>query len=251
MADGKVYEFRKDRLDNPSLPDILPENIGPLNGCGNYFSIKDGSEIVNYYHLRDGSLNTALCVVNKEVHAGDFLGEVGNSGTSSNPHLHIHAVKGAHLDGFPLHISFHNINVVEQGMLEPGAAMWSVPWVKVDGQGLPNVRSAIWPSDIPQLPSVDLAKWAAVLRIIFGIVGDGDGLVITPSGKPGLIDPHGPLRHLSPSKRDILLGLVISEIASIASNSEARLDIVRAGTKIMSKAVSKLQKSINQTEPTL
>jgi hypothetical protein len=45
--------------------------------------------------------------------------------------------------------------------------------------------------------------------------------------------------------------LVISEIASIASNSEARLDIVRAGTKIMSKAVSKLQKSINQTEPTL
>lgn len=244
MADGKVYEFRKDRPDNPDPPAILPENIGPLNGCGNYFSIKDGSEIVNYYHLRDGSLNTDLCVVGKEVHAGDFLGEVGNSGTSSNPHLHIHAVKGAHLDGFPLPICFHNINVLEQGLLEPGVFIWSIPWVKVDGQGLPNVRSAIWPSDVPLLPSVDLAKWAAVVRIIFGVVGDGDGLVITPSGKPGPIDPHGPLRHLSPSKRDILLGLAITEIASIAGNSEARSHIEKVGTDVMSKAVKELQKSL-------
>jgi hypothetical protein len=251
MADGKVYEFRKDRPDNTDPPNILPENIGPLNGCGNYFSIKDGSEIVNYYHLRDGSLNTDLCVVGKQVHAGDFLGEVGNSGTSSNPHLHIHAIKGAHpdgfpgahLDGFPLPICFHDINVVEQDLLD-WAAMWSVPWVKVDGQGLPNVRSAILPFEISLLPSAELAKWASVVRIIFGVVGDGDGLVITPSGKPGPIDPHGPLRHLSYSKRDILLGLAITEIASIAGNSEARSHIEKVGTDVMSKAVKELQKTL-------
>jgi len=46
-------------------------------------------------HLRQGSVEVAA---GEDVAVGSRLGRVGNSGNSSEPHLHIHAVRGRIVD---------------------------------------------------------------------------------------------------------------------------------------------------------
>jgi thiol-disulfide isomerase/thioredoxin len=56
--------------------------------------------------------------------------------------------------------------------------------------------------------------WMAAVKILFGVTGDGGGLVITPGGKPIPIDPWGPLHGMLKDKKNILQSLAISEFAS-------------------------------------
>jgi Peptidase family M23 len=91
MADGFVVDFANDQPTNPNPPaDLSPPN--PVEG--NHFYIQHGSDLVLYAHMQPGSLNPDLLVENQTVTAGTFLGLAGNSGNSTNPHLHIHAIKG-------------------------------------------------------------------------------------------------------------------------------------------------------------
>ncbi|MEU7063850.1 M23 family metallopeptidase [Streptomyces sp. NPDC046161] len=63
---------------------------------GNHVFIDTGSEIVKLAHLRPGSVTVSA---GERVHTGQLLGEVGNSGNTSEPHLHIHAEReGVGLD---------------------------------------------------------------------------------------------------------------------------------------------------------
>jgi murein DD-endopeptidase MepM/ murein hydrolase activator NlpD len=50
----------------------------------------DGNYYTGYYHVRKGSLKVASGDI---VKAGDQLAEVGNSGNTSAPHLHIACLK--------------------------------------------------------------------------------------------------------------------------------------------------------------
>jgi murein DD-endopeptidase MepM/ murein hydrolase activator NlpD len=91
MADGTVHSFANDKPTNPSPPaDLSPPEIVE----GNHFYIQHGAELVLYAHFQKGSLDPDLMSKGKAVKAGDFLGLAGNSGNSSGPHLHIHAIKG-------------------------------------------------------------------------------------------------------------------------------------------------------------
>jgi len=94
----------------------------------------------------------------------------------------------------------------------------------------------------PCFPLGRLDKWEAVVQILFGVVNDGGGLVITPGGRPIPIDPWGPLRLAAP-KRDILIGLAITELGSIAS-TEARRELEKSGLNLMSKALEQLRRSL-------
>jgi murein DD-endopeptidase MepM/ murein hydrolase activator NlpD len=69
-------------------------------------------------HLQEGSVS-----VNKgqTVHAGDLLGRAGNSGNTTEPHLHIHAVQGRVTD--PQQILFDGVAVPLR--FEPGKR-WAV-----------------------------------------------------------------------------------------------------------------------------
>ncbi|MFH8342859.1 M23 family metallopeptidase [Streptomyces sp. AM6-12] len=69
---------------------------------GNHVWIDTGAEIVKLAHLRPGTVTVAAGDV---VRAGQLLGEVGNSGNSSEPHLHIHAER----DGLGLDLEFRGI----------------------------------------------------------------------------------------------------------------------------------------------
>lgn len=64
---------------------------------GNYVILKCGGVYPLLAHLRCGSVRVK---VGDHVHAGDPLGEVGNSGSSIQPHLHFQIMKDE--DPFPL-----------------------------------------------------------------------------------------------------------------------------------------------------
>ena len=71
--------------------------------AGNYIAIDCGGFFIVLAHLRYGSVAVAT---NDQVEVGDPLAQMGNSGNSSEPHLHIHAQRGlpeaAPLGGEPL-----------------------------------------------------------------------------------------------------------------------------------------------------
>jgi hypothetical protein len=74
---------------------------GPL--YGNHVFIDTGTETVKLAHLRPG---TVAVTTGRTVPAGELLGEVGNSGNSSEPHLHIHAER----DGQGLDLRFAGVD---------------------------------------------------------------------------------------------------------------------------------------------
>jgi murein DD-endopeptidase MepM/ murein hydrolase activator NlpD len=91
MADGIVRSFADQYPANPNPPaDLSPPN--PVEG--NHFYIQHGDELVLYAHLQLGTLPTSLKQADAPVAAGEYLGLVGNSGNSSGPHIHLHAIKG-------------------------------------------------------------------------------------------------------------------------------------------------------------
>jgi Peptidase family M23 len=159
MANGKILEAIDDVPNNPhplkwktdaELEAKSAEQREKYwgkhtnGGAGNHYYIQHGSEVVLYAHLQLGSLPKALLVKDATVKAGDFLGLAGNTGSSSGPHLHIHAIKGTKPEVGPLRpLPFHDIYVGARSDLHPPTP--TGPWVKVNGMGLPAIETAIWP----------------------------------------------------------------------------------------------------------
>ena len=82
------------------LPDLVPPARDPGNPAGNHVLIECSNFEVLLAHLRQHSLQVSI---GDAVAIGDRLGDVGNSGNTSEPHLHIHAERngepGVILDG--------------------------------------------------------------------------------------------------------------------------------------------------------
>ncbi|MBD3274692.1 MAG: peptidoglycan DD-metalloendopeptidase family protein [Candidatus Marinimicrobia bacterium] len=74
-----------------SLPDLIPPEVDYKNIAGNYLIIEHGDNIVVLAHLKQGSLLTSAGEI---VETGDKLAQIGNSGYTSQPHLHIHIEQG-------------------------------------------------------------------------------------------------------------------------------------------------------------
>lgn len=83
-CDGVVLEA----VDN--LPDLIPPATDRENPPGNYVVIGCRDVRVVLAHMKPGSL---MAGEGDPVSAGQPLGQVGNSGNTSEPHLHIHAEK--------------------------------------------------------------------------------------------------------------------------------------------------------------
>jgi hypothetical protein len=80
--------------------DDLPDNTPPLDPPEPAFDDLTGNRVVQdigggrvavYAHLQQGGVNVH---VGDRVRRGDVLGQVGNSGGSSEPHLHFHIMDG-------------------------------------------------------------------------------------------------------------------------------------------------------------
>jgi murein DD-endopeptidase MepM/ murein hydrolase activator NlpD len=74
---------------------------------GNHLIVSCGDVWVVLAHLREGSVRHAA---GAHVRTGDVLGEVGNSGNTDEPHLHVHVQRPgtaeAPLGGEPLPVRF-------------------------------------------------------------------------------------------------------------------------------------------------
>ena len=81
------------------LPNLIPPERDRDNARGNHVALACGGVRVELAHLKKGS---ATVQIGDRVTAGERLGEVGNSGNTSEPHLHIHAVDPATGVGIPL-----------------------------------------------------------------------------------------------------------------------------------------------------
>jgi hypothetical protein len=81
------------------LPDLIPPRKDRGNARGNHVAINCGDLRVELAHMKNGSV---VVHVGDQVSSGDPLGRVGNSGNTTEPHLHIHAVNPTSGMGVPL-----------------------------------------------------------------------------------------------------------------------------------------------------
>lgn len=70
------------------FPDMTIPEIDQVNRNSNYVMLRCGDAEIALAHFRPRSLSVQTGM---EVKAGDRIAEVGNSGASDEPHLHIHA----------------------------------------------------------------------------------------------------------------------------------------------------------------
>ncbi|RDW22116.1 peptidoglycan DD-metalloendopeptidase family protein [Oceanobacillus chungangensis] len=93
---GSVLEVRND------LPDLTPPDTDLENAGGNFANLLCESEDVIVYiaHMQEGSV---VVKEGESIQKGQPIGLVGNSGNTSEPHLHIHAEKNG--EGVPIHFN--------------------------------------------------------------------------------------------------------------------------------------------------
>lgn len=144
FAEQKAAVWGKWLIDNGFDPNLDE----PHAGAGNHLYVQHGTEVVLYAHFQPGSIPGHLLQEGAPVAAGELLGLAGNSGNSSAPHLHVHAIRGTEAEVGPLRpLVFAPISVVESGLISPAPA----PWVQAvaPGRSLPPVDTFIWPSAPP------------------------------------------------------------------------------------------------------
>jgi hypothetical protein len=98
-ADGTVVVARDGAPDAPPPDDPPPPSLAGLPG--NHVILRIGPEIhLIYAHMRPGSVRVR---VGQRVRRGQVLGELGNSGASATPHLHLQVQIGRFFltDGLP------------------------------------------------------------------------------------------------------------------------------------------------------
>ncbi len=86
-CDGRVEAVES------QLPDLVPPAADTTNKAGNYVLLRCGPEAyVILAHLQRGSVTVRP---GEAVSVGTRLGAIGNSGNTSEPHLHLHAQRSA------------------------------------------------------------------------------------------------------------------------------------------------------------
>ena len=90
MTPGKVIEILDGIPENVPHSGKIAIDVNFFNAGGNHIVVDIGYGLYAFYaHLRPGTLKVK---VGDEVNRGDILGRLGNSGNSTEPHLHAHIV---------------------------------------------------------------------------------------------------------------------------------------------------------------
>lgn len=108
-CNGEVVESRND------LPDLTPPDSNPENPEGNYVALicEQHEATVYIAHMQEGSVAVGE---GNEVKTGQLIGKVGNSGNTTEPHLHIHA----ELDGVGVPIVFDERFLTRNSLVKTG-----------------------------------------------------------------------------------------------------------------------------------
>src|SRR3954471_3705785 len=108
IGNGTIIECRR------SLPDNTPGTPDPAHRFGNAVWIKlDTGEVVAYAHTKQFSIPTSICPTESvsladaatpvhaqavRVYAGEVIGRIGNTGNTSEPHVHMQLVANPPFD---------------------------------------------------------------------------------------------------------------------------------------------------------
>lgn len=185
MADGVVRQFRDGIAANtpPGLPSPTPNPVE-----GNHFYIQHGDDLALYAHFQAGTLNSALTSgpnpdgTGATVTRGQLLGLAGNTGNSSEPHLHIQVNRTTvPWGGPPRPLPFNDIYVLDLSVVDsnPWPPNTDTPWNAVSAEALPSLLSAIWMGKLSFGKKIFqklfyVLAWAWII-----VIG---GLMITPGG---------------------------------------------------------------------
>lgn len=120
------------------LPDLLPGEMDKKHIAGNHIVIQlNGSEIyIGLAHLMQASLTVKP---GEHVSPGQPLGRVGNSGNTSEPHLHIHAKRGGNPksmgDGAGVPMRFHRRWLIRNSIIRSAVRQPSRTEAPVKAEG--------------------------------------------------------------------------------------------------------------------
>ena len=94
------------------LPDLVPPESDPENAAGNHVYIKCDNEEAKVLiaHMQESSVTAKEGDI---VERGQQIGRIGNSGNTTEPHLHIHA----EIDGVGVPIKFNDRFIVRNSLV--------------------------------------------------------------------------------------------------------------------------------------
>jgi hypothetical protein len=84
--------------------------------------------------------------------------------------------------------------------------------------------------------------FALFVNILFGLIGGGGGIVVRPGSGPKPVDPE-PFRQwesLPASKRQLIMGMALTELTSFIDDTEARQLVKQAGQALTTKAAARI-----------
>jgi len=129
-VDGTVVAARGDEPDHPAyrgLPSVgyaLTQHRRVAAGwsalAGNHVLLAAGGAVVAICHLRRGSLAVG---VGDRVRAGDPVGRCGNSGNSTEPHVHVQAIDDLRVErARPVPVTFRGASPRNGDVVDAGPA---------------------------------------------------------------------------------------------------------------------------------
>jgi Peptidase family M23 len=233
MADGVVRQLKDGIAANtpPGFPTPTPNPVE-----GNHFYIQHGPDLALYAHFQAGTLNPALTSgpnsdgTGAPVAKGQLLGLAGNSGNSSEPHLHIQVNRTTiPWGGPPRPLPFNDIYVLDLSAVDPNVAAPNLdsPWNKVSGQDLPSVLSAIWPGPMLLGKRIFWGRFQALAWAWIIVIG---ALMFTPGGVECIA--CGPTLSKTLGVVSIVLGVVGLISRAFAGPAAARQRVALAPSQV-------------------
>lgn len=135
----------------------------------------------------------------------------------------------------------------DPGTLRALLSDWNLNTQSVNGRNdgigvMPNLRAIIQYEETRLVRLANERLHEIFLLLFGGVTRGGGGFGILPDGTRVPIPPRGERLELSQDKRDVLLGLALTELASLAGEGEVPKSIDALGVSIMRAAIEKIGK---------
>lgn len=126
VADGTVVDVQDGIPENVPLSPDRPVPISTQTSGGNYVTVDiGGGHFAFFAHLQPKSLRVKL---GDHVRRGQVLGRLGNTGNSTNPHLHFHVATGRRFgEGEGVPVVFSDFHLLGQADLITSVGLATKP----------------------------------------------------------------------------------------------------------------------------